>query len=166
MDSTTVGKSITGASHSGYYVDDLDRTIDFYTRVLGAKLAWRNEAGSKTPLIKLYVGDFGLSILKRPPGEPKVDIPHAVHLAFRVDWKTAEEAVEYIKSCGVEVEGPVGHKREVGIVNWFFVDPDDFRLEVEARFPTAEQAAAVIERGKAGRKPEMGLYAGDPVLKK
>lgn len=165
MDSMSVSKSITGASHSGYYVDDLDRTIDFYTRVLGAKLAWRNEAGSKMPLIKLYVGDFGLSIIKRPANSPKVEIEHAIHLAFRVDWKTAEETVEYIKSCGVEVEGPVGHKREVGIVNWFFVDPDGFRLEVEARFPTAEQAAEVIERGKAGRKSEMGLYGGDPTLK-
>ena len=51
-------------------------------------------------------------------------------------------------------------------MSWFFVDPDDFRLEVEARYPTGEQAAEVIERGKSGRKPEMGLYAGDPVLRK
>lgn len=166
VDSKTISQSITGASHSGYYVEDLDRTIDFYTRVLGAKLAWRNEAGSRMPLIKLYVGDFGLSIIKRPEDSPKVEIPHAIHLAFRVDWKTAEEAVEYIKSCGVEVEGPVGHKREKGIVNWFFVDPDDFRLEVEAKFPTAEQAAEVIERGQASRNAKLGLYGGDAEKKK
>jgi catechol 2,3-dioxygenase-like lactoylglutathione lyase family enzyme len=166
VDSTNISKSITGSSHSGYYVDDLDRTIEFYTKVLGARLAWRNEAGSRTPLIKLYVGDFGLSIIKRPENEPKREIEHAIHLAFRVDWKTAEEAVEYIKSCGVAVEGPVGHKREVGIVNWFFQDPDGFRLEVEAKYPTGEQSTAVIERGKATRNEKLGLYGGDAAKKK
>jgi hypothetical protein len=73
--------------------------------------------------------------------------------------------VEYIKSLGIEVEGPVGHRREEGIVNWFFLDPDEYRVEVEARYPTGDEAAEVIERGKANRRPEMGLYGGDPVLK-
>jgi catechol 2,3-dioxygenase-like lactoylglutathione lyase family enzyme len=162
MDSESVSKSITGASHSGYYVEDLDRTIDFYTKVLGAKLAWRNDK-SKNPLIKLYIGDFGLSIIKRPPDSPIVEIPHAIHIAFSADPATAEETIEHVKSCGVDVEGPIGHRREVGIVNWFFKDPDDFRLEIEARYPTAEEQAEVLERGKANRRPEMGLYGGDPV---
>jgi catechol 2,3-dioxygenase-like lactoylglutathione lyase family enzyme len=165
MDSTSVSQSITGASHSGYYVEDLDRTIEFYTKVLGARLAWRNDK-SKNPLIKLYIGDFGLSIIKRPPDSPKVEIPHAIHLAFSADPATAEETIEYVKSCGIEVEGPIKHRREVGIVNWFFRDPDDFRLEIEARYATNEESAEVFERGKAGRRPEMGLYGGDPVLKK
>ena len=164
VDSTNVSKSITGFSHSGYYVEDLDRTIEFYTKVLGARLAWRNDK-SKNPLIKLYIGDFGMSIIKRPPDSPLVEIPHAIHLAFRAEPETAEETIEYVKSCGVEVEGPVGHRREGGIVNWFFRDPDGFRLEIEARYPTDEDKAAVVERGQSGRKPELGLYGGDPVLK-
>ena len=164
MDSTTISKGVTGASHSGYYVEDLDRTVEFYTKVLGARLAWRNDK-SKNPLIKLYIGDFGLSIIKRPPDSPIVEIPHAIHIAFSADPATAEETIEYVKSCGIEVEGPVGHKREEGIVNWFFRDPDNFRLEIEARYATGAQSAAVLERGKTGRKPEMGLYGGDPVLK-
>jgi catechol 2,3-dioxygenase-like lactoylglutathione lyase family enzyme len=164
MDEKSVSNSITGISHSGFYVDDLDRCAEFYQRVLGAKLAWRNDK-STNPLMKLYVGDFGLSIIKRPPDEPKIEIPHAIHWAFRVDPATAEETIEYVKSCGLAVEGPVGHKREVGIVNWFFLDPDDNRLEIEARFPTAEEAAAVLERGKTGRREDLGLYGGDRVRK-
>ena len=35
MDSTKLTQSITGLSHSGFYVDDLDRTIEFYTKVFG-----------------------------------------------------------------------------------------------------------------------------------
>jgi catechol 2,3-dioxygenase-like lactoylglutathione lyase family enzyme len=164
MDEESLRESITGISHSGFYVEDLDRTIDFYTKVLGAKVAWRNDK-SKNPLMKLYIGNFGLSIIKQPPDEPKTDIPHAIHWAYRVAWEKAEETVEYIKSCGIEVEGPVGHKREVGITNWFFLDPDGHRLEVEAVFPSNEEREKVLERGKANRRSEMGLYGGDPVLK-
>ena len=165
MDSASLKKNITGISHSGFYVADLDRTIEFYTKVLGAKVEWRND-NSKYPLMKLYIGDFGLSIIKQPPDEPVVHIPHAVHWSYRVRPEAAEETIEYIKSLGIEVEGPVGHKREEGILNWFFLDPDNYRVEIEARFPTGAAAAVVLERNKDSRHSEMGLYGGDPVLKK
>jgi catechol 2,3-dioxygenase-like lactoylglutathione lyase family enzyme len=164
MNRESLPKSITGISHSGFYVDDLDRTTEFYTKVLGARVAWRNDK-SENPLMKLYIGDFGLSIIKWPPDVPKFEVPHAIHWAYRIDPATAEETVEYIKSCGIDVEGPVGHKREEGILNWFFLDPDNYRVEVEARFASAKEAAEVLERGKANRKSEMGLYGGDPVRK-
>lgn len=165
MDSTLAHKSITGISHSGFYVEDLDRTTEFYTNVLGAKLAWRNDQ-SKEPLMKLYIGDFGLSIIKWPKDQPRIEIPHAIHWAYRVDPANAEQTIEYIKSCGIVVEGPVGHRREEGIVNWFFLDPDNYRVEIEARFPTGAAAEVVLERNKAGRNEGMGLYGGDAVLKK
>jgi catechol 2,3-dioxygenase-like lactoylglutathione lyase family enzyme len=152
---------LKGLSHSGFDVEDLDRTVDFYTKVLGAKLEWRRDENVRTPLIKLYIGEFGLSILKRPPGTPKPDIPHAIHFAYLADPATVEQRIEHIKSCGVVVDGPVGHGNEPENVSWFFSDPDDYRLEIEARYPTAEQAAAVVQRGKAERKPELDLYRGD-----
>ncbi len=160
-----IQKAITGISHSGFYVDDLDRTAEFYTKVFGARVAWRND-GSKTPLMKLYIGEFGLSILKRMPDTPEMEIPHAIHWAYRVDWQQCEETVEYIRSLGIKIEGPVGHKREPGIINWFFLDPDGYRVEVEARFPDPKKAEEVIERGQATRNEHMGLYAGDKVLHK
>ena len=164
MDNKTLQKNINGISHSGFYVEDLDRTTEFYTKVLGARVAWRNDK-SENPLMKLYIGDFGLSIIKWPKDEPRIVVPHAIHWAYRVDPATAEETVEYIKSCGIVVEGPVGHKREEGILNWFFLDPDNYRVEVEARFASAKEAADVLERGKANRREELGLYGGDRVRK-
>ncbi len=164
MDSDTIQNNITGISHSGFYVEDLDRTTEFYTKVLGARVAWRNDK-SKNPLMKIYIGDFGLSIIKWPPDIEKFEVPHAIHWAYRVTPEKAEETVEYIKSLGIEVEGPVGHKREQGIVNWFFLDPDNYRVEVEARYATGEEAAEVLERGKDNRREDMGLYGGDRVLK-
>jgi catechol 2,3-dioxygenase-like lactoylglutathione lyase family enzyme len=155
-----IQKTITGISHSGFYVEDLDRTLEFYTKVIGARLAWRND-NSANPLMKLYIGEFGLSIIKWPKDEPRINIPHAIHWAYRVDPAKAEETIEYIKSCGIQVEGPVGHKREPGILNWFFLDPDNYRVEVEARFTDPQAAADVMERGKANRREDMGLYGGD-----
>ena len=161
MTDTPATKNINGISHSGFYVEDLDRTTEFYTKAIGARVAWRNDQ-SANPLMKLYIGDFGLSIIKRPPNEPKgSDIPHAIHWAYRVDPAKAEETIEYIKSLGIKVEGPVGHKREPGILNWFFLDPDNYRVEVEARFADTKESDAVLERGKANRNEEMGLYGGD-----
>lgn len=164
MDSTSLQESITGISHSGFYVENLDRTTEFYTKVLGAKVAWRNDK-SKNPLMKLYIGDFGLSIIKWPPDMQRFDVPHAIHWAYRVAPEAAEETVKYIKSLGIAVEGPVGHRREEGIVNWFFLDPDNYRVEVEARYATGKEAAEVLERGKDSRNADMGLYGGDAVLK-
>jgi catechol 2,3-dioxygenase-like lactoylglutathione lyase family enzyme len=162
MDRASLPEAITGISHSGFYVQDLERTLEFYTKLLGAKLEWRNDK-SENPLMKIYIGDFGLSIIKWPPNIPKFEIPHAIHWAYRVDPAKAEETIEYIKSQGIPVEGPVGHKREIGILNWFFLDPDNYRVEIEARFATKEEADAVMERGKANRREDLGLYGGDKV---
>ena len=90
MDQAKLPEAITGISHSGFYVQDLDRTLDFYTKLLGAKLEWRNDK-SENPLMKIYIGDFGLSIIKWPPNVPKFEIPHAIHWAYRVDPAKAEE---------------------------------------------------------------------------
>ena len=165
MDSTSISQSITGLSHSGFYVDDLDRTIDFYTKVLGAKLAWRNDK-SENPLIKMYVGDFGLSIIKRPPNEPKREIPHSIHWAYRCEYQTAEETIAHIRSLGIDVEGPHPHKREIGIVSWFFMDPDEHRLEIEAKYPNNEIRAGVLERGKDTVNTHLGMYGSDPEKRK
>ncbi len=118
---------ITGLSHSGFDVEDLGRTAEFYQRVLGAELKWRADT-EKVSAIKLYVGDLGLSVLERKPGQPKAEIPHAIHFAYKVD-------------------------------------PDDYRLEIEAHYHTAEEAADVVARGEHDRREHMGLYGGDPVLK-
>jgi catechol 2,3-dioxygenase-like lactoylglutathione lyase family enzyme len=157
--------SITGISHSGFYVDNLDRCIEFYTKVLGAKLEWRQD-NNPNPLIKLYVGDFGLSIITRPKDEPKREIPHSIHWAYRVDPDKAEETIAYIKSCGVEVEGPIPHRREVGLCSWFFVDPDDHRLEIEAKFASNEVRNGVVERAKGQENRQLGMHGADETKRK
>jgi catechol 2,3-dioxygenase-like lactoylglutathione lyase family enzyme len=147
--------SLDGLSHSGFEVESLDRCEEFYTKVLGAKVEWKRPG-----LMKLYIGSFGLSIPERKPGAPKMDVPFAVHWAYRADPDHALEYVEHVKSCGVEVDGPVGHGNEPQNVSWFFSDPDGHKLEIEAHYPTAEAALAVVESGQSQRKRDLNLYKG------
>jgi metallothiol transferase len=154
---------ITGMSHTGFDVEDLDRTIEFYQRVLGAKLEWRLETG-RNPLCKLYIGNLGLSIPQRPQGAPKPEIPFAIHFAFAVDPQQADECIAHIKAQGIEVDGPNGHGNEGMYLSWFFSDPDGHRLEIEAHYPSVAEAVAVLERDREERKPELGLYQGSDSL--
>lgn len=154
---------LDGLSHTGFDVEDLDRTERFYTEVLGAKVEWRRDTG-RTRLMKLYIGNLGLSIPERPKGTPKPEVPFAIHFAYRADPKHAEEYVAHVKSCGVEVDGPVGHGNEPQNVSWFFSDPDGYRLEIEAHYPTAEAALAVVEQKHEERNPDLNLYHGGDAL--
>lgn len=154
---------LDGMSHTGFDVEDLDRTQRFYTEVLGAKVEWRRDTG-RTRLMKLYVGNLGLSIPERPKGSPKPDVPFAIHFAFKADPADVEESIEHVKSCGVEVDGPVGHGNEPQNVSWFFSDPDGYRLEIEAHYLTPQEALAVVEKKHAERKPELDLYRGGEAL--
>jgi catechol 2,3-dioxygenase-like lactoylglutathione lyase family enzyme len=154
---------ITGLSHTGFDVEDLDRTIDFYTKVLGAKVEWRRQ-GSNGPICKLYIGELGLSIPQRKAGAPKLQVPFAIHFAFKVRPEMADACIAHVKSCGIEVDGPNGHPQEGQNLSWFFSDPDGHRLEIEAHYPTVEEAVAVLERDRELRRPDLGLYQGGDAL--
>ena len=85
---------LTGLSHAGFASSDLERTVKFYTQVLGAKVQWQTERQ-----IKLYVGDLGLAI---PLGTPNPQ--YDMHFGYRADPDTIDETIAHIESCGIEVE--------------------------------------------------------------
>ncbi len=149
---------LEGMSHTGFDVKDIDRCVQFYTEVLGGKLEWRRET-PKMKSIKMYVGNLGLSIHELKPDE-EYKVPFAIHFAYRVNWEKADAAIAHIKAHEIDVDGPVGHGNEPQNVSWFFEDPDGHRLEIEAHYPTPEQALAVVEAGKAQRQQDLGLYRG------
>ena len=117
---------ITGLSHAGFASSDLERTLDFYTNVLGAKVQWQTERQ-----IKLYVGDLGLAI---PLGTPNPQ--YDMHFGYRADPDTIDEAIAHIVSCGVEVDGHHGHGAEPQNISWLFRDTDGNRLERQGAHPT------------------------------
>jgi metallothiol transferase len=145
---------ISGLSHAGFAVADLDRTVRFYTEVLGARVEWQTERQ-----IKLYVGDLGLAI---PKGEPNPS--YDLHFAYRADPDQVDNIIAHVESNGVEVDGPHGHGTEPLNVSWFFTDPDGYRLEIEAHYQTIERVIAVLERDSGKQKPQLGLYRGGDAL--
>ncbi len=157
---------LDGMSHSGFDVENLERCERFYVDVLGAKVEWRRaRGGADHPTsLKIYVGDLGLSIGERSKDEPMVGVPRAIHWAYGADHEHVLEYIEHIRSRGVEVDGPVGHGNEPENVSWFFADPDGHKLEVEAHYPTAEEALAVVKQRESERKPDLGLYTGGQAL--
>jgi len=150
---------VIGMSHTGFDVENLDRTVDFYTKVLDAKVQWRRDT-ERLSIMKLYVGNVGLSIPQRKAGAPKPEIPFPIHFAFSVDPDKADDVIAHIKDCDVDVDGPNGHADEPQNISWFFRDPDGYRLEIEAHYRTAEDALAVLERDKDQRRPDLALYQG------
>jgi catechol 2,3-dioxygenase-like lactoylglutathione lyase family enzyme len=151
--------NLHGLSHTGFEVEDLDRCERFYAEVLGAKVEWKRPG-----LMKLYVGNCGLSISEVKAGAKKQPVPYAVHWAFRANHERVLGYVEHIKSFGVEVDGPAGHGGEPENVSWFFADPDGHKLELEAHYPTPEEALAVVDAGEAERKRNLELYRGGQAL--
>jgi catechol 2,3-dioxygenase-like lactoylglutathione lyase family enzyme len=145
---------LTGLSHFGYAASDLDRTVTFYTEVLGATVQWQTERQTK-----LYVGEVGLAI---PKGEPNPE--YNLHFAFRADPDLVDSVIDHLESQEVAVDGPHGHTTEPLNISWFFRDPDGYRLEIEAHYPSLERVVAVLERDFAKRKPELGLYKGPDAL--
>ncbi len=145
---------LTGLSHFGFASGDLDRTLRFYTEVLGARVEWQTERQ-----IKLYVGGVGMAI---PKGEPNP--AYDLHFAFRADPDLVDGLVAHVEAYGVPVDGLHGHGGQPLNVSWFFRDPDGYRMEIEAHYPSVQRVIAVLERDHAKRKPELGLYRGGDAL--
>src|SRR5579862_3239438 len=116
-------------SHTGFDVEDIDRTIKFYTEALLAHLEWRGET-PQGPIIKLYLGDLGLSILQRPTGSPPPQIPFAIHFGLRQDPRQVDECLAHLRAYGIDIDGPHGHEDEGENLSWFFRDPDGHRIEI------------------------------------
>jgi catechol 2,3-dioxygenase-like lactoylglutathione lyase family enzyme len=141
---------LTGLSHAGFASSNLERTMEFYTKVLGAKVQWQTERQ-----IKLYVGDLGLAI---PLGTPNPQ--YDMHFGYRADPDNIDETIAHVESCGIEVDGPHGHGAEPQNISWFFTDPDGYRLEIECHYPNLERVIMTLDRDHGNQKPELGLFRG------
>jgi glyoxylase I family protein len=152
---------ISGVHHFSFSVKNLDRTIDFYTRVLGFELQSRSRNKYDTLGLALFGTKWGLNQehadlelaviniggtrvefieYEDPPAQPyhqNPSIAGSAHLAFRVDG--IEEIRASLEAAGVEFHYPIQSFFEQGRIEWkwcYFRDPDGIILElVEQRQP-------------------------------
>jgi glyoxylase I family protein len=157
-----------GIHHAGIVVSDLDRSIDFYTDVLGLRMATGPSAPASDPVIDtllrladvsvrgvlLAAGDHELELLEftAPARASDAPIPsHALgaqHVAFRVaDVRASRDAIanrggRFLGPVNVIDEGPFA-----GMRTTFLLDPDDVRVElVEVAYrDTQARERAIVE---------------------
>jgi len=136
---------ITGHNHTSFTVSDLDRSVDFYTNILGFKLERRFE--TKGPAISQIIGlpdahllvafvslgDFRLELIQYvSPEGVKLDTSTnnvgSAHIAFWAD--DIEKTYEELKAEGVRFKGvPIRSRPDRPKVVYFW-DPDDNTLEI------------------------------------
>jgi catechol 2,3-dioxygenase-like lactoylglutathione lyase family enzyme len=127
---------LRGFDHVAITVADVERTLDFYQRVLGAELLyealWR---AGKLPVVILQLGASRLSVhAAKSPAKPHAErpTPGSADLCFRWDGPLAAAAAQ-LAAAGVAVEaGPVPRPAADGAVgaSLYFRDPDGNLLEL------------------------------------
>ena len=133
---------IRGVDHLAVVTDDMPSALDFYTRVLRFRLVHVRrvpyEADRWQPPydnLRHYFFDMGndslFAVFEYPKGLPKQVRDHVggmQHVAFHVPPDRFDALVAHVKSCGIEVRGPV----PLGGRFWsaYFLDPFGTRLEL------------------------------------
>jgi catechol 2,3-dioxygenase-like lactoylglutathione lyase family enzyme len=148
-----MGIRLNRVGHIGIHVSDVDRSIEFYRKVLGLKLTGRwGPPDFGRPICFMRIDDkhhdvvlFELSEDAKAAGVAPTDsrvrkAPGLDHIAFEIDsredWLLA---LDHVRACGVKivsgpyVHGPEGGETFVGGSGshaFYFLDPDGNRLEV------------------------------------
>ncbi len=116
--------------HMAFQVTNIDESIEFYTKVLGLELEFKDEnLPEKEKYAFLHLDGGKLEILERiveKYEKPIIKPPFCPHLAL--ETKNIEETLEMIKSKGLRIiKGPLEVPREV---KWLYIsDPDNNIIE-------------------------------------
>lgn len=134
--------SIARLLETALYVEDLDRSCDFYERVLGLVPVLETSAGSRIEnraLRPLHIPG-GQVLLLFPKGSatktavlaggtiPPHDGSGRLHLAFAISAAELEEWRKRLKSHGIPIEGEMQWPR--GGRSLYFRDPDGHLVEL------------------------------------
>ena len=122
--------------HTMFRVGDLDRSIDFYTKVLGMKLLRRRDfPEGKFTLAFVGYGDESESAVLELTynwGVGKYDLGTAFgHVAIEVE--DAYRSCEEVKSRGGKVAREPGPMKHGTTVIAFVEDPDGYKIELIQR---------------------------------
>ena len=126
------GAMITKILHTRMRVNDLARTVKFYTELLGLKEVGRHKSprGSELVFLKTPKGGEQLEICCYPASGSVQCQPDLVHIAFEVDDMAKTE--QFLKSKGITfsdgpTSGPSGN-------TFAFIDaPEGYEVELIQR---------------------------------
>jgi catechol 2,3-dioxygenase-like lactoylglutathione lyase family enzyme len=123
---------IHGIDHVALNVRDLDKSLEFYTKVMGLSVTQREYS---KPGIEYFL-DCGSSLLGLIQGRES-EGEHLLqdggiggnHVSFRVDTKEFDRMVEEIKRRGLTVTFLKKREKSWSV---YFLDPDGNKLEITA----------------------------------
>ena len=120
--------------HTRMRVSDLDKTIRFYTTVLGLEVIERKTSprGSQLAFLKVPNSEELIELTSFPPSGPVKVQEDLVHLAFQV--ASLDETIASLNEKGVKVtDGPT---RTSSGSRFIFIDaPDGYEIELIERPP-------------------------------
>jgi catechol 2,3-dioxygenase-like lactoylglutathione lyase family enzyme len=151
---------IRAIDHIDLAVADVERSLEFYLRVLGPLgveelIRYQSYRGTEE-IVYLRIGGTGQAIgLRRADGgEHRYYDVGLEHLALSVDSR--EEVDEAYRRCleaGARIHFPPTEDRDIpGYVELFFFDPDGFRIEIVHQ--DLEALAQAGEEGRATTAPQ------------
>lgn len=126
--------AVTGVLETALYVDDVERSVEFYTRVMGfetlfvsERAAGLNVAGKQVLLLFLKGGTQEPIVSSRGTIPPH-DGDGNLHMAFAVPEESLDEWEATLAANGVAVEARYNWER--GGRSVYFHDPDGHVIEL------------------------------------
>jgi catechol 2,3-dioxygenase-like lactoylglutathione lyase family enzyme len=162
-----------GIDHLAFVTDDLPATMAFYTRVLKMRLVHvrrvpyeRDRGQPPYDNLRHYFFDMGndslLAFFEYPKGLPRQDRDRPggmQHVAFHLPRERFDALVAHVRSCGVEVIGPV----PLGGRFWsaYFYDNNGIRLELATSLDdsTSSVVGSVLQTEAEARAELATLFA-------
>ena len=128
-----------GLRHVALNVRDVQKSVDFYSRVLGMQLEWTPDPDNA---YLTFGGQDNLALHKRPagpePGESPVNLLH--HIGFVVRRpEDVDEWADRVRQHGVEIVQPPKTHRD-GARSFYFHDPDGVLIQLLYHPPISDQA--------------------------
>ena len=124
---------VTKLLHTRLRVSDLERTVRFYTDILGLTLSSRHTSprGSKIAHLKVPGSEEEIEIAEFPGSGEVIVPPDLVHLAFSVE--DLEKTLSRLKELGIPItDGPTKGRN----TTFFFIDaPEGYEIELIAPNP-------------------------------
>jgi lactoylglutathione lyase len=123
---------ITRLLHTRYRVENLERTVDFYKRVLGLEEVSRNRSprGSELVFLKAPQSEELIELCSFPASGPVVVGPDLTHLAFEVE--DLEAFAKHAAEQGYPLsDGPT--RTSSGSVIAFVDAPEGYEIELIQR---------------------------------
>lgn len=141
---------ITGLGHVAYRVADMDRSLDFYIRILGlSELCRLNRDDGSLWLVYLHAGSGTIIELfpggSEPPPTPGPRTLGYAHLSMHVDDLVASLADWRRRGLVAEGEPKRGADGNLG---FWVTDPDGVRIEMMELAPDGLQGKALRELGR------------------